>query len=110
MLYRLLIALLLAHVLVGCVSTSTQHSPFTGDWADHQRRNPGFDRRGGDSGKSAEERRLGPATVTHDEGGRPQVNIGGTEGLGADVDFRTGGSGRIRYRRHWNFVRPERRR
>ncbi len=103
-------AALLSFIAMGCASGSSRDRAFTDDWADHLRRRPHPDRRLDAASEGQEEQRLGPATVTRDESGRPQVNIGGLKGLGVDVGYKGGPSGRIRYKYEWDFARPERKR
>lgn len=109
MMCRILILVLLLSIFAGCATPGTRDRPFTGDWADHVRGTPGRDRRSPQTSETEETRQIGPATVTRDESGRPQLVVGGQTGLGADVDYRGGPSGRVRYRRQWDFARPERR-
>lgn len=110
MFYRVLALLIAAIFTFGCTTTSTRDRAFTDDWADHTRGKTNANRRSGSENTETKgEQRLGPATITRDEAGRPQVNLGGAEGLGADVQVQSGGSARLRYRRQWDFVRPERR-
>ncbi len=110
MLGRIMVWVLILGAVAGCVTPSTRDRPFTDDWADHVRDTPGRDRRTPQTSEKQEERRLGPAAVTQDESGRPQLRVGGKDGLGADLDYRRGPSGRLRYRRQWDFARPERNR
>lgn len=100
-LYGVLAALLLS----GCMTTSTRDRAFTDDWADHVRKQGPVDRRNPAPLRKEEPLRLGPATVTKDESGRPRLNLGGDNGLGVDFESR---GGRVRYRRKFDFVRPER--
>lgn len=108
---RLIAGSLIVLLTGGCMSANTRERPFTEDWAESVRGGGHADRR---SGAPVEEdqkvRRVGPATVTHDETGRPEVKIGGVKGLGADIHIRSGVSTRIRYNYEWDFVKPQRRR
>ena len=97
-----------AGILVGCETTGTRDRPFTDDWATHNRRHPSQQRRSSSEEADKSVERIGPATVERDESGRPRLNVGGDSGIGADVGYRRGPSGRVRYRREWDFVRPER--
>lgn len=107
MLFKMMAIAMVLGIVAGCATTNTRDRPFTGDWADHVRGTSGRGRRTPESG---EKRQLGPATITHDESGRPQVHVGGQTGIGADLDYRRGPAGSLRYRHQWDFARPERRR
>ncbi len=109
MIRYLLVLLSAAALLVGCASTDTRDRAFSDDWATHNRRRPPQNRRAVEEPKAETEEQIGPVRIRRDERGRPQVGIGGDNGVGADVDYRGGPSGRLRYRRQWDFVRPERR-
>ena len=110
MIMRMVMIACMAILAAGCLSTNTRHRPFTDDWADQVRGRPELDRRGGVQVHPGEPRRPGSATITHDEPGRPEVNIGGVKGLGAGVQIKSGLSTRIRYNYQRGFVKPQRRR
>ena len=108
MMRLLLVLVLLMGLAVGCETTGTRDRAFTDDWAIYNRKNPQPDRRAPVEKKEKVEERIGPATITHDEQGRPKLNVGGNTGLGADVGYRGGPSGRVRYKHEWDFVKPQR--
>jgi hypothetical protein len=110
MLGKILGWFLILSATAGCMTAGTRDRPFTDDWADHVRDTPGRDRHAPQQSEKQTKKRLGPAVVTQDESGRPQLFVGGKTGLGVDIDYRRGPSGRLRYRRQWDFVRPDRNR
>lgn len=110
MIFRMVFAVCAAVVVSGCLSTNTRERPFTDDWADVVRGRPELDRHADVEVKSGEPRRLGPAAITRDESGCPEVKIGGAKGVGADVQIKSGLSTRIRYNYDWNLVKPRRKR
>ncbi len=108
MIRYILMLLMTAGLFVGCAATNTRDRAFTDDWATHQRRRPPQERHTARDAETKDEERVGPATITRDEAGRPQMRVGDRTGLGADFDYRRGPAGRLRYRHEWDFGRPRR--
>lgn len=106
---RILLFIPCALLAGGCVTTNTRSQPFTPDWADHVRDSGMIDHRSSHKTNPEKEERLGPATITRDERGRPQVSIGGAQGLGADFEYKRGPGGRLRYKFEWDFAKPKKR-
>lgn len=106
---KLRIVLLVAAVLPLCACTSTgtakRDRPFAPEWAEQVRTDTRVREQGLDPRYRNTTLREG-VNVQNDEKGRPGVTVGGKQGVGLDL----GGSrrGGLRFRREWDFVKPER--
>lgn len=104
-----LIALIAPVILPLCACTSTgatrRDRPFTREWAEQVRTETRVREQGLDPAHRNTTLREG-VNVQSDEKGRPGVTVGGKQGVGLDLGgARRGG---LRFRRDWDFVKPER--
>ncbi len=106
---KCLIVLIAPAILSLCACTGTDTArrdrPFTPEWADQVRTETRVREQGLDPRHRKTTLREG-VDVQSDEKGRPGVAVGGKQGVGLDL----GGSrrGGLRFRREWDFVKPER--
>lgn len=102
-----LAALLIATVLCGCTPSriDRRDRPFTREWTHQQR----TQERVREQGLDPEFRKKGdnPLGLETDERGKPSLSVGSEHGLGVDIG-RRGRTG-LRYRREWDFVKPDNR-
>jgi len=97
---------------LACAPHHPRERPFTREWGTHVKGEQAFERRqariDGDDIVLMGEEGAARAAITRDQTGDPKLEFGGMRGFSADVDYRRGPAGRIKYKREFDFARPVR--
>jgi len=96
---------------LGCAHGTSRNVPFSDDWTHHERGDRAFqERKQRISGEAADDGAASDRSpVVVDDRGRPRLNIGGTEGVSADVRVGGGTGAFLKYNRGWDHSKPARR-